>query len=267
MPDASPRETLQATLSGASAGTIRRIRAWVDLEDSSLRTAMENAAPFARGRLLDVGCGDKPYEKLLAPHVTSYLGAEYRDTFESSANAAKGRADVIYTGKTLPFGEGEFDTVLCNQVAEHVPEPGAFIEDLVRVLKVGGCLILTVPFAFRIHAAPNDFHRFTRHALEYYANKNHLHVERLDSRGGFWSVVGQKLCSKIALRGARLGEAIQENAALGYERAISQQPRYWAIPAAAATIVAVSTAARLLEAVDPDDSDTLGYVMVARKRA
>ena len=52
------------------------------------------AAPFARGRLLDVGCGDKPYESLFLPHVREYVGAEYDATYQGTSNEDRGRADV-----------------------------------------------------------------------------------------------------------------------------------------------------------------------------
>jgi SAM-dependent methyltransferase len=245
---------------------LRRARAWVDLEDESLRRAMVAAAPHARGRLVDVGCGDKPYEALFRPHVTEYVGVEYASTFEGAVSARLGKADVLYAEDHLPFADASFDTVLCNQVAEHVPDPRAFLADLTRVLRPGGKLILTVPFSFRVHSIPHDFHRFTRFALERYAADLGLSIDRLEPRGLFWSVVGQKLSSHIALRFVRLGGDIQKAGALGYEAAMVQRPRYWTLPLAAPAIVAIATAARALDALDPDDSDTLGYLLIAQKR-
>lgn len=245
---------------------LRRARDWVDLENDSLRKAMEIAAPHATGRLVDVGCGDKPYEALFAPHVSAYVGVEYAATYEAGESARLGKANVVHGSDRLPFDDGSFDTVLCNQVAEHVPDPRHFLGDLVRVLRVGGKLILTVPFSFRVHSIPNDFHRFTRFALERYCDDLDLHVERLTPRGLFWSVVGQKLASHIALRVARMGGDIQKAGALGYEAAMRQRPRYWTLPVAAPAILGIATAARVLDALDPDDSDTLGYLLIATRR-
>jgi SAM-dependent methyltransferase len=265
---AEPSRPGPAVAEGASMylEALKRARSWVDLESASLQEAMEIAAPQATGRLVDVGCCDKPYEALFAPYVREYVGVEYAPTYEAGEGARRGKADVVYSSDRLPFDDGSFDTVLCNQVAEHVPDPRVFLADLARVLRVGGKLILTVPFSFRVHSAPNDFHRFTRCALERSCADLGLHVERLTPRGFFWSVVGQKLASHFALRVARLGRDVQGAGALTYEPAMRQRPRYWTLPVAVPAIVAIATAARLLDVLDPDDSDTLGYLLIATKR-
>jgi SAM-dependent methyltransferase len=242
------------------------LRQFVDLEQATLDEAIASAAPLAKGRLLDVGCGDKPYEPLFAPYVTAYVGAEYDDTYSGSINAPKGKADVLYSGDRLPFADGEFDTVLSSQVGEHVPHPEAFFAEIVRVLKPGGKVIFTVPFSYRIHSEPHDFHRFTKYALRSYAEKNGLTVDVLAARGGFWKVIGQKLASHIGLRFARLGGDVQRLGSLGYEPALQQKPRYWTLPVLAPAIVGVVAAARVLDRIDRDESDTMGYLLVATKK-
>ena len=247
-----------------------RAAAWmrqiVDLEKATLDQSMRNVAAMARGRLLDVGCGDKPYEDLFSPHVTEYVGAEYEDTYNQGVNVKKGKADVLYSGDRLPFEDGAFGTVLCNQVGEHVPQPEPFFAELVRVLEPGGRLIFTVPFSYRIHSEPHDFHRFTKYALASYAERHHLSVDRLDPRGGFWQVIGQKLTSHMALKYARLGGQVQELGGFGYEAAVKQRPRYALLPFVGPALVATAVTARVLDRIDPDDSDTMGYVLVATKR-
>jgi SAM-dependent methyltransferase len=244
----------------------RSLREFVDLEKSSLDEAMRAAAPLTRGRLLDVGCGDKPYESLFLPHVREYVGAEYDATYAGTPNARKGRADVVYSSDRLPFDDGSFDCVLCNQVGEHVPDPRAFFAQLVRVLARGGRLVYTVPFSFRIHSEPNDFHRFTKFALRRYAEENGLSVDLLVPRGGFWRVIGQKLTSHMAVRYGRLGGDIQELGGFGYERLADQRPRYWVLPVVGPAIVAIAAAARVLDRIDRDETDTIGYLLVATKR-
>jgi SAM-dependent methyltransferase len=227
---------------------------------------MREAATSASGELCDVGCGDKPYEALFTPWITRYVGVEFDETYGTSAYARTNpKADVVYAGDRLPFADASFDTVLCNQVGEHVPDPRAFFAELCRVLRAGGRLILTVPFSYRVHSEPNDYHRFTRYALERYARGENLAVERLTSRGGFWSVIGQKLTSHMALRFAGLRGDIQTIGGFGYEKTTARRPRYWALPAVAPAVVGVAAITKLLDHIDHDESDTLGYLLIASK--
>jgi SAM-dependent methyltransferase len=243
------------------------VRNFVDLEKSSLDRSMQLAAPFAAGRLLDVGCGDKPYAAVFAPFVTEYIGIEYAETYDDSVNAVKGKADLTYSGERLPFEDRVFDTILCNQVGEHVPDPRAFFEELVRLLKIDGRLLFTVPFSFRIHSEPYDFHRFTKFALAAYAERAGLVIDVLNARGGFWTVIGQKLTSHLALRWALLGGDIQKGGGFGYEKTIRHRPRYWTLPIVIPAIFFIAGLSRFLDRVERDESDTIGYLLVATKKA
>jgi SAM-dependent methyltransferase len=156
--------------------------------------------------------------------------------------------------------------VLCTQVLEHVPRPEPFFEELVRVLRPNGCLIVTVPFSYRVHSAPFDYHRFTHFALEGLAGRARLDIEVLLPRGGFWTVIGQKLSSHLVSSIGRMGRPIQRLGGYGHEEEIADAPRWWALPLIAPAVVASTAVTRLLERIDPDPSDTLGYLMVARKK-
>jgi len=246
---------------------LKLARSFVDFEQASLDKALATSARYAHGRLLDVGCGDKPYEGIFAPHVDEYVGVEYQDTYAQSANFGKGKADFVYSGDRLPFDDASFDTVLSSQVGEHVPDPRAFFKDLVRVLRPSGTLIVTVPFSYRIHSVPNDFHRFTQYALKEYARSLGLAIEVLEPRGGLWTVIGAKLTTHIGHKYIRIGGELQRIGGLGYEATRAEKPRYWALPVAAPAMFAIAAAARVLDRIDPDDSETLGYLLVASKRA
>lgn len=65
----------------------------------------------------------------------------------------------------LPFGDEAFGVVLCAEVLEHLHTPAAALGEMRRVLKPGGKLLLTTPFAYPIHYAPTDYYRFTRFGL------------------------------------------------------------------------------------------------------
>jgi SAM-dependent methyltransferase len=126
---------------------------------SGLRDAMTEFAPMVSGRLLDVGCGSKPYQALFA--VDAYIGLD----IDSEASRKGGIADHFYEGDTFPFADASFDSVLCNQVLEHVFNPDKFLGEIVRVLKPGGKLLLTVPFVWDEHEQPYDYARYSSFGL------------------------------------------------------------------------------------------------------
>jgi SAM-dependent methyltransferase len=73
------------------------------------------------GKTLDVGCGTKPYEKYFSS--SEYIGVDVLTTMHHSKN----NIDVYYDGKVFPFKNEQFDSVLSNQVFEHVFEPEIFL--------------------------------------------------------------------------------------------------------------------------------------------
>jgi SAM-dependent methyltransferase len=108
-------------------------------------------APSVHGRLLDVGCGSKPYQKYFA--ALEYIGLDMQGRNK--------HADRFYDGKTFPFSDGEFDAVLTSEVLEHVFNPDEFLSEINRVLRNGGVLLLTVPFVWDEHEQPFDYARYS----------------------------------------------------------------------------------------------------------
>lgn len=118
------------------------------------------------GKLLDVGCGSKPYRELF--DVESYRGLD----IDSSIVRARGIADDVYDGNNFPYLDESFDVVLCNQVLEHVFNPNEFLLEINRVLNKNGKLILTVPFVWDEHEQPYDYARYSTFGLVALLEKN-----------------------------------------------------------------------------------------------
>ena len=112
------------------------------------------------GKTLDVGCGTKPYEKFF--NCQEYVGLE----IETTINRVKKQADYFYDGKKFPFENGGFDSVVTNQVLEHVFNPDEFLSEINRVLKKDGKLLLTVPFVWDEHEQPYDYARYSSFGLK-----------------------------------------------------------------------------------------------------
>jgi len=135
-----------------------------------LYRAMTEFAPKLRGVLLDVGCGTKPYKQLF--NVSAYIGLEIDSVFSRQRDIA----DYFYDGKKFPFDDASFDSVLCNQVLEHVFNPDEFLEQLNRVLKPNGSLLLTVPFVWDEHEQPYDFARYSSFGLRALLEKHGFRI-------------------------------------------------------------------------------------------
>src|SRR3954471_23197222 len=80
-------------------------------------------------RVLDVGCGVKPYEPWFRARASSYVGVDI---------AENPLADLVGVVEELPLEDGSFDVVLCSQVLEHCDDPAQAVRELRRGRAPGG---------------------------------------------------------------------------------------------------------------------------------
>ncbi len=168
---------------------------WRDADYLSMRILLRDLCDcrsYARGRLLDIGCGNQPYRELFVPLVREYIGLD--------REAQGSRPDVIGDALRLPFCADAFDTVLMIQVLEHMPDPLAAIREVRRVLAPGGRLILTAPQYWREHEEPHDYYRFTRFGLLHLLRESGLRLLHLRAQGGAWALAGQALANTLSAR-------------------------------------------------------------------
>ena len=177
---------------------------WLDW--SKLRQSVIDLSDKASGVLLDVGVSEGPYRSVFEPVVDRYVGLEYPPSILDKQpdlwnilDRAKKSVDVFGDGNCLPFEDASFDTVLCTEVLEHLPEPSVVLGEIARVLKPGGRLLATVPFSQPLHELPGDYYRFTPSALEHLLDGAGLQVESITPRGNFASAMGASL-SQFFLR-------------------------------------------------------------------
>jgi len=146
------------------------------------------ARAYARGRLLDVGCGEKPYRILFAPFVTEHVGLDHVDT-----QHARDAIDLYGYANAIPTESMKFDTVLATAMLEHVEEPACALAEMHRVLRPGGVVILTAPLFWHVHEAPRDFYRFTSYGLRYLFEKAGFTISELTPLSGFVVTFAQEL--------------------------------------------------------------------------
>lgn len=147
------------------------------------RVRLDNAiaahASLASGRLLDVGCGMKPYLALFEQYTDEYLGLEYSPESGYRGNLA----DLCGDAAQLPIADAAIDTLLCTEVLEHLPNPEKTIAEFARVLRPGGILITTAPFAFPVHDEL-DFFRYSPKGLAAIMERYGLVVEKVQPLSG-----------------------------------------------------------------------------------
>ncbi|MFY0599380.1 MAG: class I SAM-dependent methyltransferase [Cyclobacteriaceae bacterium] len=143
---------------------------------------------YAKGILLDIGCGSKPFHYLTKNSVSEHVGLEHEDTRNTD------KADIWGSAYDIPIEDNFFDTVLCTDVLEHLEEPDKALNESCRVLKKGAYAIYTLPFFWHIHEEPRDFFRYSKYGLKYLFEKNGFEVEKIVPLTGFWGNVGQMCC-------------------------------------------------------------------------
>ncbi len=138
------------------------------------------------GKMLDFGCGSKPYRNLF--QVSEYIGVDMENEGHSHEQES---VDVFYDGQTLPFSDNSFDSCLCSEVLEHTFDPDKALSEIHRVLKPGALFLVTVPFVWNEHEVPNDAFRYTQYGMKHLLNQQGFEVIEMRQTGNFISVLYQ----------------------------------------------------------------------------
>jgi SAM-dependent methyltransferase len=126
---------------------------WRAGQTRRLEMILHAAAERVRGRILENGCGVGMYVERLAAYGGAVIGLEYDFERVTAAHALTRRV-ICAAGESLPFPADWFDLVLSHEVLEHVSDDRLALEEIARVLKSGGRLILFVPnrgYPFETH--------------------------------------------------------------------------------------------------------------------
>ncbi len=140
-----------------------------------------------RGTVLDVGgIRDNPvgFDTLAGSSVHRWI---YLNILLAHA------PDIVADAAHMPLAEEGIDTVVCLETLEHVSDPPQVMRELSRVLHPGGVLLLSVPFLYRIHSAPDDFLRFTEYQVQRMIKDTGLELLHLERVGLLFTV----LCDMI----------------------------------------------------------------------
>lgn len=216
-------------------------RPWTDpirIEGNTIADGLAATLPYFRGRLLDIGCGTRPYADLVRDRIQWHVGVDLRPDPDYPPH-------IVADSLALPVRSGSFDTVLCTQVLEHVRDPFELVREVARVLRGEGHAVFTMPATWPLHEEPFDYFRYTRYGLVELARQAGLDVIELSERGGSIAAIGQLI--------AAIGyDAVGKHAATRIPFKLLSTP--------------LLVAAEVLDRIFFSRGLSLGYVLVVRKR-
>jgi len=136
-------------------------------------TRINKIVSACTGKTLDIGCADQQIRSLLKPDC-EYIGLDYLQTVSN----LYGTLPMIFgDAQKLPVLDDSMDTVILTEVLEHVPDPVATLNEIFRVLKPSGKLVMSMPFLYPIHDAPYDFQRLTLFGLHELAKRTKFTID------------------------------------------------------------------------------------------
>jgi SAM-dependent methyltransferase len=121
--------------------------------------------------------------------VSEHIGVDHSSSLHSLDNV-----DLIGTEYETGVRDASVDTVLCTSVLEHLERPQDAINEIRRVLRPGGCVILTTNVFWHLHEEPRDFFRYTNHELVHVFTSAGLEIVDICPHSGFVVTFGQELC-------------------------------------------------------------------------
>ena len=156
-------------------------RTWLRRENIAFAQSID-----PRSRVLDAGAGDQPYKE-------HFAHCQYESADNEAADRPYAKPTYNCDLSKIPVEDGRFDAILFNQVMEHLPEPGAVLQELRRVLKPGGRMICTAPLFFEEHEAPYDFYRYTQYGWRHLMEKVGFEIVELRRMEGYLGTVAYQL--------------------------------------------------------------------------
>ncbi|MFK8059423.1 MAG: class I SAM-dependent methyltransferase [Polaribacter sp.] len=120
---------------------------------------------FANKNILVIGSGDK----------VEYYNEVFKNSLVINSDVhLQFKPDIVFDAHEIPFKEESFDLVVASQVLEHTFKPWEVANEIQRVTKIDGEILIEIPFNFQYHSPPYDFFRFTFTGLRSLFQKSEL---------------------------------------------------------------------------------------------
>lgn len=161
-------------------------RTFLYLSKREYALSIKKLAPRVTGNVVDVGAGYSPYRPFF--QTERYVGID--------SNRQR-QPEIVADVHRLPLQSHLFDSAICTEVLEHAEFPEIVMDELVRVLKEQGNLLVTVPMSWGLHYEPHDYRRYTRYGLVQLLEQHGFEVVALEKIGGLFSLIGSRLIDGI----------------------------------------------------------------------
>lgn len=169
-------------------------------EQARNKWLVETLSTIPKGlRILDAGAGElrnKPLCKHLE-YISQDL-CQYEGTGDLKGLQTgvwdTSKIDIVSDISNIPAADASFDVILCSEVFEHLTDPLSALDEFSRLLKSGGKLILTAPFASLVHFAPYHYATgFSKYWYEHHLPLRGFQIKELSSNGDWFDLLKQEL--------------------------------------------------------------------------
>jgi SAM-dependent methyltransferase len=150
-------------------------------------------------RILDAGAGELPYKRF-CEHL-NYVSQDF-GKYDGRGDGSglqmgswdNSKVDIVCDITAIPEPDASFDAIMCIEVLEHLPSPVEALKELSRLLRSGGELIITAPFASLTHLAPYHFYSgFNRYFYQKWLEQFGFKIIELVPNGNFFEFLGQEI--------------------------------------------------------------------------
>ena len=147
--------------------------------------------------ILDAGAGESQFKKFcdhlkyIAQDFGQYSGAGEVGLQTGAWDNSK--LDIVSDILSIPLPDHSVDAIMCTEVLEHIPDPPGAIREFGRLVKPGGYLLITAPFASLTHFAPYHFASgLSRFFYENHLPENGFEITDLQLNGNFFEYIAQE---------------------------------------------------------------------------
>ena len=222
---------LQRLLPTALRDFILHFEAHIEKAVASMAASLPSGA-----NVLDAGAGE-------CRHAAYFTHQRYTAVDLAVGDAAWNytRLDAVADLAALPFAPHSFDAALNIVTLEHVQEPLRVLQEIYRVLRPGGRLLLVVPHEWEEHQQPHDYFRYTRYGVMHLLRTSGYSRFSVEPVGGYFRLLARRLLNGMQFF-----------------------PGIWKLPAAL-VLAPPALLLPLLEPLDRQRHFTLGFICVAEK--